>query len=542
MKGGFLNIPGLNGSLLRKDGYRVVFSSVAALGLLASIYYLLQILDPSSLIRQELMILIIMSWLILTIFATILSRVPSSNLIHQLLLAYGFVVLSLQSILLPSISPILPVLWIAFLVLAFIIADTKFYKIYALLYLAHLLPKVIIETDGWTALICSTTGLVVISISFFIANALSHQVLPTMRISDLQQREQEEKARTITLINNITDAVLSVDSKGMVHLYNSAALDILDTNKDIDGQNIADLLKITDTDSKPIDIIKELSSSSSIRKRDDITMLTADEDQLRLEATFAPVLSGDSDNRKPSSYVLILRDITRLKSLEEERDEFISVVSHELRTPVTIAEASLSTSKILSDRGHHRKVNESLKEAHKQVIYLAKMVNDLSTLSRAERGISDEPESINVTDLIKQLETEYTKKAADKKIELRSDAPNQDVFVRTSRLYLQELLQNFITNAIRYTQKGSVSIIAKLDADKVTLSVSDTGIGISRADQKNIFKRFYRAEDYRTRETSGTGLGLYIATKLAKKMGTKIDIDSRLNHGTTISFSLPIEK
>ena len=68
--------------------------------------------------------------------------------------------------------------------------------------------------------------------------------------------------------------------------------------------------------------------------------------------------------------------------------------------------------------------------------------------------------------------------------------------------------------------------------------VKDTGIGISKSDQAKIFNKFYRSEDYRTRETGGTGLGLYVATKLAKKLGTKIGIHSRLNHGSSFSFTL----
>ena len=75
----------------------------------------------------------------------------------------------------------------------------------------------------------------------------------------------------------------------------------------------------------------------------------------------------------------------------------------------------------------------------------------------------------------------------------------------------------------------------------VTFAVKDTGIGISRTDQAKIFGKFYRSEDYRIRETNGTGLGLYVSVKLARKLHTKIDLTSRLNYGSTFSFSLPAE-
>ena len=75
-----------------------------------------------------------------------------------------------------------------------------------------------------------------------------------------------------------------------------------------------------------------------------------------------------------------------------------------------------------------------------------------------------------------------------------------------------------------------------------SFSIADTGIGISKSDQAKIFQKFYRSEDYRTRETGGTGLGLYVAAKLAKKIGTTISVKSRLNHGSTFSFELPADK
>jgi multi-sensor signal transduction histidine kinase len=104
-------------------------------------------------------------------------------------------------------------------------------------------------------------------------------------------------------------------------------------------------------------------------------------------------------------------------------------------------------------------------------------------------------------------------------------------------------LQNFITNAIRYTEKGGVTIIVKPgENDTINFAVKDTGIGISRSDQAHLYQKFWRSEDYRTRETSGTGLGLYVVAKLAIKLKTEIKLKSRLNHGSTFSFSLPAVK
>jgi len=173
------------------------------------------------------------------------------------------------------------------------------------------------------------------------------------------------------------------------------------------------------------------------------------------------------------------------------------------------------------------------------VLYLAKMVNDLSTLSRAERGVADAGEDIDVQELMHKLHTQYEKDASSRSLHLNLELGTKLGSVHASRLYLEELLQNFITNAIKYTHEGSITVTAKQKKGNVIFAVKDSGIGISRGDQQKIFNKFYRSEDYRIRETNGTGLGLYVSTKLSHKLGTQINLTSRLNHGSTFSFELP---
>jgi len=351
------------------------------------------------------------------------------------------------------------------------------------------------------------------------------------------RKNLREHQRLITLINNITDAILSTDEHGIINTYNSAALNLIDTNSGINGEHISQVLELKTIDKKPIDIFKELTKSSTIRQRDDIIMMIDDDDYVRLEVTLAPVQGGDKIT--PDGYVLILRDVTKTKSLEEERDEFISIVSHELRTPIAIAEGSLSNAKLLVERNITSKIPEAIDESHKQILFLARMVNDLSTLSRAERGIADETEIIDVAELAAQINSEYSPQAAEKNLAFNLDIGGRLGSVQASRLYLEEILQNFITNAIRYTQEGSVTLsIKKNRSGEIIFKIIDTGIGISKADLNKIFDKFYRAEDYRTRETKGTGLGLYVSAKLAKKLGCKIEVESRLNHGSTFGFRL----
>lgn len=358
-------------------------------------------------------------------------------------------------------------------------------------------------------------------------------------------RERLQYSRILTIINNLTDATFSTDEKGTVLMYNAAALDLLDTNDSIKGKNIGDLFNLTDVDKKEANLFKILKEAKKSTRRDDLNHCYVDGESIRLEITFAPIRSAYSQSKKSddqSGYIVILRDITKQKSLEEERDEFIGVVSHELRTPITIVEGTLSNLGVLIDRSKVPDpvaLAKTVKTAHDQVIYLAKMVNDLSTLSRAERGVADATEEINVTDLLHSLHHRYQKEADTRKLLLNIDLGTKLGTVNVSRLYLEELLQNLITNALKYTKEGSVTLQASHSKNKVRFAVVDTGIGISRGDQAKVFGKFYRSEDFRIRETSGTGLGLYVSTKLAHKLQTTVELKSRLNHGSSFSFELP---
>lgn len=357
-------------------------------------------------------------------------------------------------------------------------------------------------------------------------------------------QESLDHQRLLTLVNNLTDAVLSVDIDGIIRVYNAACLNLLDTNEKLDGHRLDEVLLLRTSEGTPIRLFHELKTTKSMSVRDDLYYTLDDIEKIRLEITYSPIRDSYSPaaSEDQNGYILILRDITKQKSLEEERDEFISVVSHELRTPITIVEGTLSNTQFMMERGSVSQdtLKEAIDTAHDQVLYLAKMVNDLSTLSRAERGVADTPEEIDVKDLVHTLYNQYEKEASAKGLHLNLTTSAHLGTITVSRLYVEELLQNFITNALKYTVEGEIVIAVRAKDGIVTFSVKDTGIGMSKVDQKHIFDKFYRAEDYRTRETNGTGLGLYVATKLAHKIGTTIELTSRLNHGSTFSFSLPL--
>lgn len=375
-------------------------------------------------------------------------------------------------------------------------------------------------------------------VGYVAGTIMSIQRVDRDELARSQSEESHQRDRIMTLVNNLADGILSTDNHGVIQVFNAATLNLLDTNTSLNGKHIDDVIRLLDKDNKRFKFSSAFRSARGVISRDDLSA-TISEETLHLSVIFSPIRGTDSGD-ETDGYIVILRDITKQKSLEEERDEFISVVSHELRTPITIAEGTLSNVQLMMTREDIPKATlaTNVTIAHDQVLFLAKMVNDLSTLSRAERGVADAPESINVSDLIHDLYNEYAPQAETKGLKFNLDLDPGLGEVVASRLYLKELLQNFVTNAIKYTKEGSVLVSVKAVDTTLKFSVQDTGIGMSKSDQKHVFEKFWRSEDYRTRETGGTGLGLYVARKLAKKLGVTIEMTSRLNHGSTFGFSM----
>ncbi len=354
------------------------------------------------------------------------------------------------------------------------------------------------------------------------------------------KHEQLEHQRLTSLINSMADAVIAVDENLKIVIYNSAALNILDVNNIKSNTPIASLLKPIDKDNQPMDIGEMIKASKLPFTNRDLRVKYTDGSIINLYTSIAPVHLGYGAKGE-GGHVILLRDITREKSLEEERDEFISVVSHELRTPIAIAEGNLSNAQLIAQKALvSDTIQQTLNEAHKQVLYLSDMINDLSTLSRAERGVLNvNVEGINVHEIVNDLIKSYAPEAKNRSLYIKSEIDPKLELLNSSRLYVREILQNFITNALKYTTRGGVTVRVHNYEKGICFLIEDTGIGISKADQERVYDKFFRSEDYRTRQANGTGLGLYVTLKLAHLIHADLKLESELNKGSVFSVYIP---
>lgn len=367
------------------------------------------------------------------------------------------------------------------------------------------------------------------------------EAFQTLHTAGSPESAEVERERLISLINSMADGVIATDDHGRIALYNGAALNVLDVNTILHKKKIDEVANVIDKNNQKIDFTKMIIETQTQVSNRDLRLVYADGSMSNLYISIAPVRLGfgKSGNK---GFVVLLRDITREKSLEEERDEFISVVSHELRTPIAIAEGNLGNASYILEKSANadESTKKALYQAHEQILFLGSMINDLSTLSRAEQGkLTLELDQINVHDLMQDLTRSYTPQAAKKGLALHTAIASDLELLYSSTLYVREILQNFITNAIKYTESGSVTIAAQRSRDGIVFEVSDTGIGISKIDQEKVFDKFFRSEDYRTRANNGTGLGLYVTMKLTRIIHAEVTIHSELNSGSTFSIYIP---
>lgn len=413
----------------------------------------------------------------------------------------------------------------------------------AIIIISELVIILLTHNSEWDSLLGIVFSLVLLNIAFITfgvwRSSTQQKLLESQKIQ-IQEREQ-----ILTIINSLPDAILSVNQTGEIALFNSSALSLLDTNSSLIGQNINQILKLKNLNGEKFNFREIFRKGQPFFSANNLVFENGTE-KIRIELEILSTHGFYSSKQKTQkNFAVILRDITKQKTLDEERDEFISVVSHELRTPVAIAEGAISNLQMMiSQNLPQNLLAKNADLAYKQVSFLATMVNDLLTLSRAERGVGDNFTKMCPKKLGEDLFVKYQKQVEEKNLVLNLEISNKLQEINTSKLYIEELLQNIITNSIKYTKEGSITISIKPNSDGTAarFEIRDTGIGISKSDQAKIFEKFYRSEDYRTRETGGTGLGLYISAKLAEKLGTEIQLKSRLNHGSTFAFEIPFAK
>ncbi len=234
-----------------------------------------------------------------------------------------------------------------------------------------------------------------------------------------------------------------------------------------------------------------------------------------------------------------LVEMKAVQELNKLQNVFVASINHEFRTPLTGIIGFAQTMLLMLERGKLQpdKIKEYLKHVLDCSDRLVKLLRDVTEILLIAKGVHLDIQEVALHHVIKELESEMLEVASTKKLAFEIDIPENLPRLKADRERLYQVLRSLVENAIKFTNEGRVVVSAASSAEGVTVSVSDTGIGIKEEEVQYIFGRFSRVDDSGFKH--GIGLGLYISENLVKLMGGKIWLESEVGKGSTFHFTLP---
>lgn len=335
-----------------------------------------------------------------------------------------------------------------------------------------------------------------------------------------EARQKQEEFRIIT--DNMSEGFIVIDNQMKILTYNAAALKLFGAEQKT-PENILALSR-----SKPFRdaIYKSLDGEHSQAE------MTTDERVYSIISN--PVYDTEQE---VIGAVIVVIDITEISRREQLRREFTSNVSHELKTPLTSISGFAEIMK--SGGTDEATVVDFSRSIYDEAQRLISLVSDIIKLSELDDGtIEYEPETVDLYTLSLEIASRLSPQAQEKKIHFTVSGEKAEI--TGVRKILDEIIFNLCDNAVKYNRSGGdVKVSVKNSADTVTVTVSDTGIGIPTVQQDRVFERFYRVDKARSKSIGGTGLGLSIVKHGVMYHNAQISLESKENEGTTVVINFP---
>ncbi len=336
---------------------------------------------------------------------------------------------------------------------------------------------------------------------------------------------EEEKHRLSVILRSIPDALFIIDNKGVI-LFSSAAARELFSDTPFSGRPYIEVVR----NSEFLALMEEVQKQ---RKTGVAEMRIESPLEQHCIVHVSPLSYSGAEL---SGFVAVFHDITQLKRLEQTRKDFVANISHEIKTPITaimgFAETLLDGA--LDDRQHLATFLQTIRSNSERINNL---VEDLLTISKIELGVTKvEKIPLDVGALMEQVVATLGEKASEKKLALAISLDPRRTEIKADRDRLLQILTNLADNAIKFTEKGHVTLGTAEEDGRTCLFVEDTGIGIPPKHLPRIGERFYRVDPGRSRNMGGTGLGFAIVKHLVKAHGWDIRIRSEPDKGTKVTI------
>lgn len=233
----------------------------------------------------------------------------------------------------------------------------------------------------------------------------------------------------------------------------------------------------------------------------------------------------------------------RLRNLDQLKTEFVSIASHQMRSPLTAITGYSSLIMEGSFGPISGKVREAVGKIFRSGKQMSVAVDDFLNVTRIEQGrMKYNFQTFDLTPFVVTMIEDMKLAAQEKHLDLQCKVEQKSLIVNADQGKLKQVLTNLIDNAIKYTQKGMITVTLRKEDDKAIVSVADSGIGIPESDLADLFTKFSRASNANSANVQGTGLGLYIAMQLISAHKGRIWVDTKEGKGSTFSFELPLAK
>lgn len=369
----------------------------------------------------------------------------------------------------------------------------------------------------------------------------------------LESSLQNERDKSVSIIASISEGLFVVDGNYKIVLMNPAAEKLFGLRaKDCLGKNPMDIVSIfkgdelLSSEQRPVTRTLKKGESVFIGIEDNFYFQIPSGKRFPVAIATSPIRT-----KELTGAVIVFRDVTDDKLLDEAKSSFISIASHQLRTPLTSVRW-YSEMLLDEDMGPlNKEQKEFANQVHEGALRLFQTIDTLLALSRLESGkLQQDLIKIDIKPftegILKDLEPLLREKNLDLSLEIPPDLPN----VLMDRFMFREVVTNLVANSIRYTNMGGkIKVDFKKDGpsspggskseNQILCSVSDNGIGIPDEDKSKIFARFYRANNAIRKVPDGSGLGLSLVKSFVEKWGGRIWFESKLGEGTTFYFTIP---
>lgn len=355
------------------------------------------------------------------------------------------------------------------------------------------------------------------------------------RIIDHQKVHTELRIKDEAIASSI-NAIILADLEGNLTYANRSFLNMWGyDDKEVLGKPVAEFFQ---TKEKAFEIIEALHHRESwagepvARRKDNSTF------DVQLLASVVKDEVG-----KSICMIASVIDITERKRIEQMKNDFVSLASHELRTPLTsiVGYVDLILNEDVGKISAEQR--EFLEIISQNTQRLEALINDVLDIEKIESGrIKLKLEKVNLTEIMEACINTFKVMAEDKALKLEKEIKTAQIYVLGDADRLSQVFSNLLSNAIKYTKEGRVKVTLQTKERFASVSVEDSGVGMSQEDQRRIFTRFFRAEDSYVRKTSGTGLGLSIAKASIERHNGDIKIKSKLGEGSKFEVILPLLK